>query len=119
MQWLVVGAGGLGCEALKNLVMMGVGCSSNGSITITDMDVVSKPNLVDQLLYQLEDVDRAKAPAAARALRTINPSAQIHALQVVCSSSPSHPFQKFLSCLPRSGCIGWETIMSNTCAGSI
>jgi molybdopterin/thiamine biosynthesis adenylyltransferase len=92
VQWLVVGAGGLGCEALKNLVMMGVGCSSNGSITITDMDVVSKPNLVDQLLYQLEDVDRAKAPAAARALRTINPSAQIHALQVDCSSSPSHPF---------------------------
>lgn len=82
MQWLVVGAGGLGSEALKNLVLMGVGCSCNGSITVTDMDVISKPNLTDQLLYQLEDVDRAKTPTAARALRTINPAAQIHALQV-------------------------------------
>uniref|UniRef100_A0A7I4DHT6 Ubiquitin-activating enzyme E1 C-terminal domain-containing protein n=1 Tax=Physcomitrium patens TaxID=3218 RepID=A0A7I4DHT6_PHYPA len=80
LQWLVVGAGGIGCEALKGLVLMGVGCSSNGSITITDMDTVSKPNLIDQVLYQLEDVGRAKAPSAARALRTINPAAQIHAL---------------------------------------
>ncbi|KAG0581190.1 hypothetical protein KC19_4G230900 [Ceratodon purpureus] len=81
LQWLVVGAGGLGCEALKDLVLMGVGCSSNGNITVTDMDTVSKPNLIDQVLYQPEDVSRAKAPTAARALRTINPAAQIHALQ--------------------------------------
>ncbi|KAG0564881.1 hypothetical protein KC19_8G147300 [Ceratodon purpureus] len=61
---------------------MGVGCSSNGNISVTDMDTVSKPNLIDQVLYQPEDVSRAKAPTAARALRTINPAAQIHALQV-------------------------------------
>lgn len=80
LQWLVVGAGGLGCEALKDLVLMGVGCSSNGCITVTDVDTVSKANLTDQVLYQAEDVSRAKAPTAARALRTINPAAQIHAL---------------------------------------
>lgn len=90
VQWLVVGAGGLGCEALKDLVLMGVGCSSNGNITVTDMDTVSKPNLIDQVLYQPEDVSRAKAPTAARALRTINPAAQIHALQVIIST----PFSK-------------------------
>lgn len=83
MQWLVVGAGGLGCEALKDLVLMGVGCSSNGCITVTDVDTVSKANLTDQVLYQAEDVSRAKAPTAARALRTINPAAQIHALTVI------------------------------------
>lgn len=92
MQWLVVGAGGLGCEALKDLVLMGVGCSSNGSITVTDMDTVSKPNLVDQVLYQPEDVSRAKAPTAARALRTINPAAQIHALQVIRLAPLIHAF---------------------------
>ncbi|KAL2631033.1 hypothetical protein R1flu_015719 [Riccia fluitans] len=81
LQWLVVGAGGLGSEILKNLVMMGVGCNPDGNITVTDMDRVSRPNLVNQLLYQLEDLDRPKTPAAARALRSINPAAQIHALQ--------------------------------------
>ncbi|KAL3688917.1 hypothetical protein R1sor_015226 [Riccia sorocarpa] len=81
LQWLVIGAGGLGSEVLKNLVMMGVGCNPDGNITVTDMDRVSRPNLVDQLLYQLDDLDRPKTPAAARALRTINPAAQIHALQ--------------------------------------
>ncbi|KAG6558134.1 hypothetical protein Mapa_000315 [Marchantia paleacea] len=81
LQWLVVGAGGLGSEVLKNLVMMGVGCNPDGNITVTDMDRVSRPNLVDQLLYQIDDLDRPKTPAAARALRNINPAAQIHALQ--------------------------------------
>ncbi len=88
LQWLVVGAGGLGCEVLKNMVLMGVGCSPDGCITVTDMDVVSKPNLTDQLLYQLEDVDRPKTPTAARALRAINPGAQIHALQVCNQDRP-------------------------------
>lgn len=81
LQWLVVGAGGIGCEVLKNLVLMGVGCSFDGSITVTDMDYVSKPNLIDQLLYHIDDVGRPKTPTAGRALRKINPQAQIHALQ--------------------------------------
>lgn len=80
-QWLVVGAGGIGCELLKNLVLMGVGCNPDGSITVTDMDTVSRVNLPDQTLYQLSDVGRPKSPTAARALRSINSSAQVHALQ--------------------------------------
>eukprot|EP01018_Ginkgo_biloba_P026634 Gb_11430 [translate_table: standard] len=81
-QWLVVGAGGIGCEVMKNLVLMGIGCSPNGSITVTDMDHVSKPNLTSQVLYQLDDVGRLKAPSASRALRRINPAAQVRALHV-------------------------------------
>ncbi|CAM6094398.1 unnamed protein product [Calypogeia fissa] len=92
LKWLVVGAGGLGSELLKNLVMMGVGCSLSGNITVTDMDRVSKPNLVDQLLYQLEDVDRPKTPTAARALRNINPAAQIHAFQDKFDTETEHIF---------------------------
>eukprot|EP00252_Welwitschia_mirabilis_P025423 TRINITY_DN7923_c0_g1_i1.p1 TRINITY_DN7923_c0_g1~~TRINITY_DN7923_c0_g1_i1.p1 ORF type:complete len:1109 (-),score=223.60 TRINITY_DN7923_c0_g1_i1:15-3341(-) len=81
-QWLVVGAGGVGCESMKNLVLMGVGCSPNGSIVMTDMDTVSKANLTDQVLYQVDDVGRLKAPSASRALRRINPTAQVHAHNV-------------------------------------
>lgn len=81
LEWLVVGAGGIGCEVLKNLVLMGVGCSSNGSITITDMDHISKPNYSEQLLYHIDDLGKQKAPTAGRALRKINPQAQIHAFQ--------------------------------------
>ncbi|XP_024529342.1 ubiquitin-like modifier-activating enzyme 1 [Selaginella moellendorffii] len=80
-QWLVVGAGGIGSEVLKNLVLMGVGCGTSGRIVMTDMDSVSKANLVDQALYHIDDLDRPKTPTAARALRRINPAAQIHALQ--------------------------------------
>ncbi|KAJ7561520.1 hypothetical protein O6H91_03G031500 [Diphasiastrum complanatum] len=80
-KWLVVGAGGIGSELLKNLVLMGVGCSSEGQIVVTDMDNVSKSNLTNQALYQIEDIGRPKTPTAARALRRLNPAAQIHALQ--------------------------------------
>ena len=81
VQWLVVGAGGIGCEVLKNLVLMGVGCGPSGSITISDMDRVSKPNYTDQLLYHIDDLGKHKAATAGRALRKINPEAQIRALQ--------------------------------------
>lgn len=81
LQWLVVGAGGIGCEVLKNLVLMGVGCSFNGSIVVTDMDCISKPNLTDQLLYHEDDLGRQKTPTAGRALRKMNPTAQIRAFQ--------------------------------------
>ncbi|MCO5581805.1 hypothetical protein L7F22_035694 [Adiantum nelumboides] len=81
LQWLVVGAGGIGCEVLKNLALMGVGCNSSGSITIADMDRISKPNYSDQLLYHIDDLGKQKAPTAGRALRKINPQAQIHAFQ--------------------------------------
>lgn len=92
VQWLVVGAGGLGSEVLKNLVMMGVGCNLRGNITVTDMDYVSRPNLVDQFLYRLDDVGRPKTPAAAKALRNINPAAKIHALQEIFDSDAENIF---------------------------
>ncbi|GLJ26570.1 hypothetical protein SUGI_0515000 [Cryptomeria japonica] len=91
-QWLVVGAGAIGCEVMKNLVLMGIGCSPNGSITVSDMDNVSKPNLSNQVLYQIDDLGRLKTASASRVLRKINPAAQVRALNVKFSMEAENIF---------------------------
>lgn len=40
-----MGAGAIGCEMLKNWAMMGVGCSGDGKVHVTDMDHIEKSNL--------------------------------------------------------------------------
>ena len=62
-RWFVVGAGAIGCELLKNFSMMGLGChlhakddSTNGSVIVTDMDVIEKSNLNRQFLFRPHDV---------------------------------------------------------------
>lgn len=55
-KWFVVGAGAIGCELLKNMAMMGLGCGNTGSITITDMDQIEISNLSRQFLFHREDV---------------------------------------------------------------
>lgn len=41
----MVGAGAIGCELLKNYAMIGLGTTDNGSITLTDPDVIEVSNL--------------------------------------------------------------------------
>ena len=55
MTVFVVGAGALGCEALKNLVMMGFGKGEHGKIIVTDMDSIELSNLSRQFLYRQKD----------------------------------------------------------------
>ncbi len=47
-----VGAGAIGCELLKNFAMMGVGCSTEGAVYVTDMDIIKKSNLNTQFLFR-------------------------------------------------------------------
>src|SRR5690554_4196160 len=72
---LVVGAGALGNEVLKNLALLGV-----GSVHIVDFDEIEGSNLSRSVLFRSRDRGRSKAEAAAEAVMDINPEIKVQAL---------------------------------------
>lgn len=65
---LVVGAGALGNEIIKNLALLGV-----GNLFIADMDTIENSNLSRSVLYRESDCGRPKAEVAAEVARSIFP----------------------------------------------
>lgn len=70
---LVVGAGALGNEIIKNLALLGV-----GNVLIADMDRIENSNLSRSPLYRAADNGRLKAETAAKAARDLYPQMNVH-----------------------------------------
>lgn len=64
---LVIGAGAIGNEVLKNLALLGV-----GNIFIYDRDTIEMSNLSRSVLFREADCNKLKAETAADAIRFIN-----------------------------------------------
>lgn len=69
---LVVGAGALGNEVLKNLALLGV-----GTIVVIDLDEIEPSNLSRSVLFRREDGGKPKAVVAARRAEELNPEVTI------------------------------------------
>ena len=72
---LVVGAGALGNEILKNLALLGF-----ERIVVVDLDRIEESNLSRAILFGVEDVGAFKADAAAKNLKKIAPQARVRPL---------------------------------------
>ncbi|XP_013114278.1 SUMO-activating enzyme subunit 2 [Stomoxys calcitrans] len=71
---LVVGAGGIGCEILKNLVLSGF-----PEIEIIDLDTIDLSNLNRQFLFHREHVGKSKSQVARESALQFNPDVKIKA----------------------------------------
>jgi adenylyltransferase/sulfurtransferase len=71
---LVVGAGALGNEVLKNLALLGV-----GRVYVVDFDEIERSNLTRSVLFRRRDCGRPKAEVAAEAIEDLNPDTKVTA----------------------------------------
>jgi molybdopterin/thiamine biosynthesis adenylyltransferase len=72
---LVVGAGALGNEILKNLTLLGF-----RRVVVIDSDNIEESNLSRTILFRPQDVGRAKAQVAAEACNAIGSNLSVHAI---------------------------------------
>lgn len=73
---LVIGAGALGNEILKNLALLGV-----GHVFVADLDTVEYSNLSRSVLFRYEDCGRPKAEVVAQRAREIYPDLKVQPLR--------------------------------------
>src|SRR5437016_6216452 len=65
---LVIGAGALGNEIIKNLALLGV-----GNVFVVDRDAIEGSNLSRSVLFRAEDCGRLKADVAVAAAKNVYP----------------------------------------------
>lgn len=72
---LVVGAGGVGCELVKNLAASGL-----TNITLIDLDTIDVSNLNRQFLFRKQHVGHSKAETAAQSVKHMVPGTNVIAM---------------------------------------
>mmetsp|Transcript_17796 Transcript_17796/g.23061 ORF Transcript_17796/g.23061 Transcript_17796/m.23061 type:complete len:668 (-) Transcript_17796:312-2315(-) len=89
---LVVGAGGIGCELLKNLVLSGF-----VNLEVVDLDTIDVSNLNRQFLFRSHHVGKSKSQVARDAILKFNPKAKViaHHGNIKTSEFGVHFFKKF------------------------
>lgn len=97
---LVLGAGGVGCELLKNLVLSDLA----HDIVVIDMDTIELSNLNRQFMYQIPDIGRPKADVAVEWVTKRFPHYEdrINGLRMRIEQLPSEFYSSFhvvISCL--------------------
>ena len=71
---LLVGAGGIGCELLKDLIMMNI-----GEIHVLDLDTIDLSNLNRQFLFRHKDIKQSKSKTAIAAVEFFNYKSKLYA----------------------------------------
>ena len=74
-KFLVIGAGALGNEILKNLALLGV-----GRIVVVDLDRIEVTNLSRSVLFRPADIGQFKADVVAAAVRQLYPDCRVQAI---------------------------------------
>ena len=69
-RWLIVGAGAIGCEHLKNMEYF-------NNIIITDPDIIEKSNLSRQFLFRDKDIGKLKSKIASEKIKELYPEMNI------------------------------------------
>ncbi|RMZ85584.1 hypothetical protein DV737_g622, partial [Chaetothyriales sp. CBS 132003] len=69
---LLVGAGGIGCELLKNVVLTGF-----GEVHLVDLDTIDLSNLNRQFLFRHEHIKKPKAIVARDVAQRFNPKVKL------------------------------------------
>jgi molybdopterin/thiamine biosynthesis adenylyltransferase len=90
----VAGAGALGNEVIKNLVLAGF-----RDITVADFDTVERSNLSRCVLFREESVGRNKAEVVAEAASELDPECRVTAVPDTIQRTDLSRFGIFIGCL--------------------
>ncbi|KAM5293141.1 ubiquitin-like modifier-activating enzyme 7 [Ctenodactylus gundi] len=98
--YLLVGAGAIGCEMLKGFALVGLGAGGSGAVTIVDMDHVERSNLSRQFLFKPQDIGRPKVEVAAAAAQRLNPNLKVSPRAQALDITTEHTYgDNFFSCI--------------------
>lgn len=86
---LIAGIGALGCEAAKNLALMGI-----GKLILVDNDFIELSNLSRQMLFQDENIGKPKAVTAKKRLSAMCPQVEVEAYVDRIQNLPAEVYER-------------------------